>query len=459
MENLLIQNATIATSTEVFFGDILVENEKISKVGEKIPAPPDTKTIDATGKILLPGGVDSHTHFDFDIGFDRTSDDFYTGTVAAAIGGTTTVIDHLAFGPKNCRLTHQPEVYHRLTERAVVDYGFHGVIQHVDDQVLEDMRVLRDVEGISSFRVALTTNNMLADADLLTVFNRAKELGLLICAHCENDAMVSALQKMYLAEGNTTPRFHPLSRPAESEEEAVFRVLMLAQTAGDAKVNILRLSTRLGLNAVHAARRGGQENIFVGTCPQYLLLEDHLYETPNALQYIVNPPLRKSADTEALWNELSGGAIDTIGSDHRPFFFAAQKCRGENDFTMTPQGLPGVELRMALLFSEGYCKKRITLQDLVRQCCTRPAEIFGIAPRKGDIRVNLDADFVLFDPEIEWRVEQEELHENVDYTPYDGMLLRGKPVMTISRGEIIVENGEFLGSEGRGQYLHRREGW
>ncbi|MFV0411798.1 MAG: amidohydrolase family protein, partial [Oscillospiraceae bacterium] len=231
MENILIQNAQIATSADVFDGDVLLQEGKIAKIGSRLAAPEGTRVIDATGKILMPGGVDVHTHFDLDVGFTRASDDFYTGTVAAAFGGTTTVVDHMAFGPKNCRLTRQPKEYHKLARRAVIDYGFHGVIQHVNEEVLEDMKLLRDEEGITSFKIYLTYDFKLEDADVLTVLTRAKELGLVICAHCEDDAMLGALRKKYLSEGKLTPHYHPLSRPAECEEVAIYRFLMLAKVA------------------------------------------------------------------------------------------------------------------------------------------------------------------------------------------------------------------------------------
>ncbi len=456
MNKLLIINARIATSERVFDGDVLVEGEKIAEVGQGL-SPPGVRVIDAGGKYLLPGGVDPHTHFDLDTGSARSSDDFYTGSVAAACGGTTTTIDHMAFGPKGCSLLHQAAVYRELAARSVVDCGFHGVIQHVDDEVLSDMERLRDEQGISSLKMYLTYDYKLDDGGALRVLERAKELGLVICAHCENDGVINTLRRRFAAEGHTEARFHPLSRPALAEAEAVYRFLALAGIAGGAKVYVVHLSTREGLEVIRRARLDGRENIFAETCPQYLLLDDSLYEDPReGLKYIMSPPLRKPTDQAALWGGLEAEEINAVGTDHCPFFFETQKQAGASDFTRCPNGAPGVELRMPLLFSEGFIEGRMSLPQVVRSCCTRPAEIFGLGHLKGDIRPGLDADFVLIDPDIEWTVTRQKLHERVDYTPYEGLSVRGKPVMTISRGEIIAENGEFAGVAGRGRYLRRK---
>jgi len=452
---LLIKNAKIATSTKVLDADLLIEGDRIARVEPGIRAP-GVRTIDAGGLYLLPGGVDVHTHFDLDVGFDRASDDFYTGSVAAACGGTTTVVDHMAFGPAGCRLTHQAEVYRELARHAVIDYGFHGVVQHVNDEVLTGMAALRDRQGISSVKLYLTYDYRLEDDAVLAVLRRAQELNMVVCVHCENDASIRFLRESLVARGEKAPRFHPLSRPAQCEAEAVFRMAMLAKMAGEPKLYIVHLSTALGLGAIRLARQGGQRNLFAETCPQYLLLDDALYQDDQeGLKYIMSPPLRGPADMDALWKGLLSAEIDTVATDHCPFFFATQKQRGAKDFTRCPNGVPGVEARLALLFSEGFSKGRLTLPEVVRLCCTRPAQLMGLAPRKGDILPGADADLVLCDPNIRWIVAAQSLHEHVDYTPYEGIELQGAPVMTISRGEIIVESGVFSGDKGRGQYLRR----
>lgn len=458
MQKLLIKNAQVATSKEVFNGAVLAENGAIAEIyreGDALPGVSAAETIDAGGQYLLPGGVDPHTHFDLDVGFTRASDTFYTGTVAAACGGTTTVIDHMAFGPKGCALTHQPAVYHKLAQDSVLDYGFHGTIQHVDSGVLNDMATLKE-EGITSLKLYMTYDDKICDNDIISIMRKAKELNLVICAHCENDAIVTRLRKEYTENGKTQAKYHPLSRPGEAEAEAVFRLLMLTQAAGGANVYIVHLSSALGLAAAQLARKNGQSNIFLETCPQYLFLSDSLYQDPaEGLKYVMSPPLRGQNDINALWHALEHGEIDTIGTDHCPFFFETQKQRGAQNFTLCPNGAPGVELRMPLLFSEGFLTGKLTLPQVVNACCTRPAQIFGIAQQKGDIIKGADADLVLINPHSEWVVTKTDLHENVDYTPYEGMKLKCRVTQTISRGETIYKNGEFTGHKGRGQYLKR----
>ncbi len=455
MQKILFHNAHIATAKGVTQGDVLCEGEKIAAVGPGLTAA-DAHVVDASGKYLLPGGVDPHTHFDLDVGFTRASDDFYTGSIAAACGGTTSVVDHMAFGPAGCNLRHQAGVYHELARPCVIDYGFHGTLQHIDDAILAEMAEMPS-EGITSLKYYMTYDYLLRDEDILRVMQRAKELGLTLCVHCENDAMIQRMRALLVAGGHTQVKYHPVSRPPEAEAEAVFRSMALAKSAGEPKLYIVHLSTALGLEAARLARRFGQQNLFLESCPQYLFLTDSRNEDDvEGLKFTLSPPLRKQSDCDALWQALQTGEIDTLGTDHCPFFFESQKQRGKDNFTQCPNGMPGVELRLPLLFSEGFMAGRLPLERVVQLCCTRPAEIFGIAPQKGDIRPGADADLVLFNPDTEWTVNREELHENVDYSPYEGMRLRGKPVMTLSRGEVIVENGQFKGQRGRGRFLHRK---
>lgn len=452
--NLLIRNATIATSTSVFPGDLLVEGETIKAIGKDLPAG-DARVIDASGKYLLPGGIDVHTHFDLDLGSTRASDDFHSGTVAAAFGGTTSVVDHLAFGPDGCKLEHMIDVYHGLAKDAVIDYGFHGVIQHVDDAVLADMEKLLS-RGVTSYKIYLTYGHKIDDPDAIRVLARARELGVIICVHCESDAGIAYLADRLEAEGKGAPRFHPVSRPPAVEAEAVFRMLMLAKTVGDAPLYVVHLSTGLGLDAIRLARRYGQTNVYAETCPQYLFLNDSRYDDDReGLKYIMSPPLRKNSDREAMWRGLRDGDIDVIATDHCPFFFETQKQAGAGNFRKCPGGAPGVEARLPLLFSEGFMRGRLSLPEVVRLCSTRPAEIFGFGGKKGDLAPGRDADLVLFDPAVRRTLSKVDLHERTDYTPYEGMPLQGVPVMTIARGEVIVENGEFKGKTGRGKYIHR----
>lgn len=451
---MLIKNGLIATENGGENGDIRVEGELIREIGVSLSPQKDEEIIDASGKIILPGGVDVHTHMDLDLGSVRATDDFYTGTVAAACGGTTTIVDHMAFGPKGCSIHSQIEAYHRLAGgKAVIDYGFHGVTDHVDKSVLDEMEALIG-EGVTSHKIYLTYGGKISDGEALMLLERAGELGVLIAVHPENDGAIGYLREKYLAEGKTTPIYHARSRPAECEAEAIGRMALFARMANDAPLYIVHLSNGLGLDIIREARRHGQRNLFVETCPQYLLLDESRYLDPDGLKYVMSPPLRLPGDNEAIWGGVSGGDIDTVATDHCPFFYGREKQLGRDDFSKAPGGAPGVEARIPLMFSQ-IAAGRLTLGRLVSVCCSNPARLFGMYPKKGVIAVGSDADLVLLDPSREVTLSHELLHENTDYTPYEGMRLTGYPVMTISRGEVIVTNGQFAGSMGRGRFLKR----
>ena len=454
---MLIKNGTFATASDVFHGDLRIEEGKITQICNTITPGSGEEVIDAQGLWVLPGGVDVHTHMDLDVGIARSTDDFYTGTVAAACGGTTTIVDHMAFGPKGCPLHHQVDVYHKLADdKVVIDYGLHGVIQHVDDGILSEMETLI-AAGITSYKFYLTYGFKLSDYEAFRVLQRGKELGLMMTVHPENDGVVSCLRDEFSKQGLTTPHYHAKSRPLECEAEAINRMLLFAHMAGDAPLYIVHLSNGLGLSYVEQARERDQKDVYAETCPQYLFLDDSRYDLPinEALKYIMSPPLRPKENNELLWAGIEHGVFDTIATDHCPFFLSGEKQLGKDDFTKCPNGAPGVEARLALLFSEGVSKGRISVNRLVDLCATRPAKLFGLYPQKGTIAVGSDGDSVLFDPNKKVTLTKSLLHENVDYTPYEGMALTGFPVMTISRGEVIVKNGEFLGKKGRGQFMKR----
>ncbi len=454
---LLVKNAKIVSGPDVIDGDLFVDQGVIHRIDRDIPAGP-AEVIDAGGRYCLPGGVDAHTHFDLDLGAFRARDDFLTGSIAAAVGGTTTVVDHVANGPDGCRLGDPIRTYRDLAAPAVIDYSFHGVIQHVDDQVLDDMAALIP-EGITSHKIYMTYANRQDDDAVLRVLERAKELGVTVCFHCENDAIIAFLRSRFLARRETAPRFHPLSRPDYSEAESVNRVLAFARAAGDARAFIVHLSTALGLDVIRRARERGQANVFAETCPQYLLLDDSRYDDPDeGLKYIMAPPLRKRSDNQILWEGLRRRDIDTVATDHCPFSFELDKHAGRNDFSKCPGGIPGVEARLSLLYSEGFMAGRMAVTDVARVTATRPAEIFGLFPKKGILRPGSDADFVIWDQNAAWTIRHDALHERVDYTPYEGFHVLGKPVLTVSRGEIIARDGQFVGTPGRGRFIKRTLG-
>ena len=454
----LIRGGIIVTETEMFPGDILTDEGKIRKIlrnGES--AETAGEIIDAEGKYILPGAVDIHTHMDLDVGIARVIDDFYTGTAAAACGGTTTIVDHMAFGPKGCSPWHQVKEYHRLADgNAAVDYGFHGVLQHVNDEVLDGMAEIAREEGITSFKVYMTYDGRLEDPDLMKVLERAGKEHILIAAHCENHGIVTYFRERFVREGKTETKWHPVSRPAEAEAEAVNRLLYLARAAGEAPVYVVHLSTRSGLEEIRRARAAGQRRFGAETCPQYLLLDEKLYEDPQeGLKAVMAPPLRRQADREALWEALAGNELDTVATDHCPFTFAKQKQQGAQDFTKCPSGAPGVEERLILLYSEGVAKGRITLMQLVKYACGNPARVAGLYPKKGAVTEGADADLVILDPDREWTVTTGLLHGNADYTCYEGMKIKGAVERVLLRGKTVSLNGQFTGARGDGEYLRR----
>jgi dihydropyrimidinase len=458
MTKLLVKNGLAVLENAETVCDILCEDGIITQIGKDLipQAGKNVEIIDAAGKVVIPGGVDAHTHLNIDVGIAASCDDFYSGTVAAACGGTTTIIDHPGFGPAGCDLDHQIEKYHGLAGgRSVIHYGFHGVIQHVDDKVLSMMEKLSG-EGITSYKLYLTYGYKLSDGDVLKVLRRAKELGLLVAVHAENDGVITLLREEMRAAGKTSPVFHPLSRPAECEAEAVSRMALFARMADDAPLYIVHLSCALSLEYVNQARRRGQRNLFVETCPQYLLLDEGRYSLPEneGLKYIMCPPLRTGVDREALLKALER-EIDVVATDHCSFLLENQKMAGKNDFTLCPSGAPGVGERIPLLYNQ-VSNGRISLRRFTDLCCANPARLFGVYPQKGVIAAGSDADLVIIDSEKRVTITKEILRGNSDYSAYEGMAVKGWPDTVISRGDIIARNGEFLGKAGRGKFLKRK---
>lgn len=453
---ILIKNGIIATHCRTYLGDILIEDGVIKKIGLDIDDS-ENDIIDAKGMYILPGGVDVHTHLNIDVGIAKAKDDYYTGTLAAACGGTTTIIDHLGFGSKDCKLIDQINLYHKYANNnAVIDYGFHGVIQHIDDDILNEMKDVVINEGITSFKIYLTYDYKLSDMDILRLFQRAKELEITITVHCENDDIIEYLKEKNVSENNLQAKYHGISRPAQSEAEAVNRMISLAKTVGYNNLYVVHLSTKLGLEYVKMAKKEGTK-VTVETCTQYLTLNDSRYEnSTEALKYILSPPLRKNKDIEALWNGIKEGQISVIATDHCPFDFTVEKQLGKDDFRKCPNGLPGIEERMSIIFSEGVMKNRISINKFVEVCCTNPAKIFGIYPIKGTIDIGSHGDIVIIDPNKEITLKNSMLHHNVDYTAYEGMRIKGYPIMTLCRGKVVAKNGEFIGEIGYGKYIKRK---
>lgn len=452
----IVKNGTVVTDSQVFQADILIEGEKVKLIGENLEAG-GAEVIDASGKYVFPGAVDVHTHMDLQAGKYRAVDDFYDGTVAAACGGTTTIVDHMAFGPKGCSLWHQVKEYHRIADgKAVIDYGFHGVIQHVSESVLKEMGEIAEQDGITSFKVYMTYDFMLKDDELYRVLKQAKEDGIVIAVHCENDGVINYLRKHYIGNGCTEPKYHPLSRHARCEAEAVDRMIHLAAMAGDAPLYIVHLSSREGLLEVMKARASHQKNLGVETCTQYLTLTDDMYQDPKeGLKAIMSPPLRKKEDNEALWGALRDDVLDTVATDHCPFNYGIEKQAGADDFTACPNGGPGVEERFRVMYSEGVAKRRLSLPQFVKYLCTNPARMYGMYPQKGTLLPGSDADLVIFDPEKSRVLTHADMHSAVDYTCYEGMKVQGDIDLVMQRGNVIVKDNKFLGKRGDGRYLKR----
>ena len=366
----------------------------------------------------------------------------------------------MAFGPKDCSLWHQVNEYHRLADgNAVVDYGFHGVFQHLHDETLSEMKEIKEKEGITSFKVYMTYDYMLKDEEIFRVLRAAKEEGVVITVHCENHGVIQQLRKEFQETGCGEAKYHPLSRPSRCEAEAVNRMIHLAAMAGDAPLYIVHLSSAEGLHEVLKARAEHRPNIGVETCTQYLLLTDSMYDDPvEGLKAIMSPPLRKDQDREELWQALKDGVIDTVATDHCPFHFRAGKAEkqyGKNDFTKCPNGAPGVQERLMLMFSEGFMKGRLTLPEVVKYTSSNPCRMFGLYPEKGSFEPGTDADIVIVDPGAVTEVNGDYIRGASDYSCYEGMKLQGRISRVLLRGEEIVNDGEFLGKRGDGKYLKR----
>lgn len=459
----LIENGTLVLESGPVRADLMIENEKIAAIGTKeeiarktggLRPEDEFRIIDASGLIVLPGGIDPHTHFNIMTSV-RSVDDFTSGTISAVFGGTTTIVDHMGFGPKGCSLHHQYEVYQEYTQgKCVADYGFHGVFQEIDDEILEETASMAE-EGLSSFKMYLTYDYRQSDEEAIRILETLGDLGGMTTVHCENHAILTYLREKFIREGKLSAKYHPLSRPPYCEAEAAGRMADLALAAGDAPLYVVHVSAKETADRIRQARLRGQK-VYGETCPQYLVLDDSVYEDPvQGLKYIMSPPIRDKSHQAPLWEALRDGTLQVAATDHCSFCFSGDKQIGREDFTKCPNGAPGVELRMPILFSEGVSKGRIDLGTFARATSTNAAKLFGMYPKKGTLRAGSDADIVLFDPDRKVTVTHQILHDNCDYTPYEGMELIGWPVMTLIRGNIVVDNERLQVSPGFGQYLRR----
>jgi dihydropyrimidinase len=453
----LIKNGTIVTAVDQYKGDVLVEGEKIAVIGMAldIPAANVDKVIDATGKYVLPGGIDVHTHMDMPFGGATSADDFETGTRAAAFGGTTTIVD-FAIQYRGQTLHTAWETWAKKAEgKAVIDYGFHMIITELNDQVEGEMDALVR-QGITSFKLFMAYPGvfMLDDASIFKALLRTGKNGGTICMHAENGGVIDVLVQRALAEGKTAPKYHALTRPARAEAEATHRAIALAEIA-DVPIYIVHLSAAEALEMVTEARDRGLP-AFAETCPQYLFLSYDDYEEPDfgGSKYVMSPPLRDRAEQAQLWRGLAFNDLQCISTDHCPFCMK-EKRLGENDFSKIPNGAPGVETRMSLVYDGGVRSGRISLNRFVELTSTSPAKIFGLFPRKGTIAPGSDADIVVFDPNRTITLAARTLHMNCDYNPYEGRQVTGATDTVLSRGSVVIEDGVFVGRKGAGSFLKR----
>ena len=453
----LIKNGTIVTAVDQYQGDVLIEDEKIAVIGMSldIPAANVDTVIDAAGKYVLPGGIDVHTHMDMPFGGATSADDFETGTRAAAFGGTTTIVD-FAIQYRGQTLHQAWEGWAKKAEgKAVVDYGFHMIITELNDQVEGEMDALVK-QGITSFKLFMAYPGvfMLDDASIFKALLRTGKNGGTICMHAENGGVIDVLVQRALAEGKTAPKYHALTRPARAEAEATHRAIALAEIA-DVPIYIVHLSAAEALEMVTEARDRGLP-AFAETCPQYLFLSYDNYEEPDfgGSKYVMSPPLRDKAKQDQLWRGLAFNDLQCIATDHCPFCMK-EKRLGENDFSKIPNGAPGVETRMSLVYDGGVRPGRISLNRFVELTSTSPAKIFGLFPRKGTIAPGSDADIVVFDPNRTITLAAKTLHMNCDYNPYEGRQVTGATDTVLSRGRLVIENGAFVGRTGAGSFLKR----
>lgn len=451
----VIRNGKLVSGWGILETDIGISGEKITAMERGLHG---IQEIDAAGMLVLPGGVDPHVHLQMPVAQTTSSDDWFSGTRAAVCGGTTTVIDFVEPEPGELLQTALENRMAEAHAKTVADYSLHMTIPNADAETLEQIPALIEA-GIPSFKTYLTYAGLrLSDDQVLQVLATCRKAGGLVLVHAENDAVIAYLQAEMLAAGKTSPAYHAISRPAVSEVEAVTRALALAEVT-HANLYLVHLSTACAVQAVRAAQERGV-NALAETCPQYLLLDDRELSRPDfeSAKFVCSPPLRNVLEQAALWHGLADQTISTVGTDHCPFNFKGQKELGRSAFTQIPGGLPGIESRLALLYSFGVLTGRISLERWVEVCCTAPARIFGLYPQKGTLMPGSDADIVLFDPNRKVQLTHTLLHENVDYTPYEGMQLTGYPEITLARGQIVFRKSAFYGKAGSGRFIARQRG-
>ena len=451
----VIRNGRIVTAVDDYNADILVEDGTIAMIAKSIDVDAD-RVIDAKGRLVIPGGIDPHTHMDLPFGGTSSSDDFETGTRAAAHGGTTTIID-FAVQYKGQSLNEAVDVWHaKAAGKASVDYGFHLICTDLPDNRLAEMKGMID-QGVSSFKLFMAYPGvfLVDDGTIYKAMQTAGEHGGLICMHAENGVVIDVIVKQALARGETAPKYHALTRPTKAEAEGVHRAIALAEMA-KSPVYIVHLSNSDALDEVTRARDMGIP-AFAETCPQYLFLDYSVYEQPGfeGAKWVMTPPIREKWNQDKLWRGLQYNDLQVVSTDHCPFCMKEQKELGKDDFSKIPNGGPGVEHRMSLIYNGGVVGGRINVNRFVEITSTAQAKIFGLFPKKGTIAVGSDADIVIFDPDEEMTISAKTHHMRVDYSCYEGMKVRGVTKTVLSRGEVVIDEGKYVGRAGHGSFLKR----
>ena len=456
--SVLIKNGRVVTASDDYHADVFIDDSTVTLIGADLVVAAD-RVIDAVGKLVIPGGVDPHTHLEMPFGGTMTSDTFETGTRAAAFGGTTCIVD-FAIQFKGTSTLEALDTWHeKAAGKTAIDYGFHMIITDMPDTRTHEMRRLAD-EGVTSYKLFMAYPGVLLsdDGTIFRAMRKAGEDGTLVCMHAENGIVIDELVKIALAAGHTAPKYHAATRPTRLEAEGTHRALAIAEVAR-APVYIVHMSAYDSLKEIRDAQARGVM-AHGETCPQYLLLDVNAYDEPGfaGAKYVLTPPLREKWNQDELWRGLRNGDLHVISTDHCPFCLKDQKELGLDDFSKIPNGGPGVENRMSLIYHYGVNQGRIGLNRFVELTSTGPAKIFGLFPHKGTIAVGSDADIVIFDPDHEETISYHNPkthHMNIDYNAYEGIRVKGFTETVLSRGKVIIDAGEYVGRAGDGTFMRR----
>lgn len=454
--SILIKGGTVVNADASQLADVYIENGKIAAVGENLEQPTGCEVIDASGQLVMPGGIDPHTHMQLPFMGTVASEDFFTGTAAGLAGGNTTIIDFVIPSPQQ-NIMEAYKTWREWSEKACADYSFHVAITWWDETVHKDMGTLVREEGVNSFKHFMAYKNaiMAEDETLYNSFTRAVELGAITTVHAENGELVFQLQKKLLEMGITGPEAHPLSRPPAAEGEAANRAIRLAEVIG-VPLYLVHVSTKDALDEIIRARNAGQR-VFGEVLAGHLMIDESVYRHPDfatAAAHVMSPPFREKHHQDALWKGLQAGSIQTTATDHC-CFCAPQKAAGKDDFTKIPNGTAGVEDRMAVLWTHGVNTGRLTPEEFVATTSANAAKIFNIYPRKGKVAVGADADIVIWDPEATKTISASTHHQNIDFNIFEGMQIKGKPSYTISDGILKYIDGDLRVEKGKGNYIKR----